>query len=323
MYEELERRLNNDRNTSKELVPAKFEAHKALSCSASTPVSLPKGILVVDDLIVHFKDSIINLNDEKTEEPIMQFIKNADVELNSSDGYGLMCPTLAQRWSEDMKINYAMGGACIRNSFCKGITVTFDFHEFNHRYGSSDFVIDVWGEVHNINNIQLILTTSMLKLWDSYKNIGDYLSKCEKNGYTFSITKVCPNTLESERHLNYQFIQSYHLSDEDINRLISPTVNEIKDVLNNDIAKTILFMKGSVDEDYTGEENDNIIKSLMIEPELLKDSFIINRINNMIKKKIDEAKIGRLKIRGNYAIIIGDPFALCQKIFLSPIAEEK
>ena len=58
MYQELSRRLNNNRDETKELVPAKFEAHKALACSASTPVSTPNGILVVDDLIVHFKDRL-------------------------------------------------------------------------------------------------------------------------------------------------------------------------------------------------------------------------------------------------------------------------
>ena len=32
MYQELSRRLNNNRDETKELVPAKFEAHKALAC---------------------------------------------------------------------------------------------------------------------------------------------------------------------------------------------------------------------------------------------------------------------------------------------------
>ena len=59
IWSELYKRMDNGRNLNKELVPAKFEAHKALTCSASTPVSNPKGVLVVNDLIVHFKDKII------------------------------------------------------------------------------------------------------------------------------------------------------------------------------------------------------------------------------------------------------------------------
>lgn len=323
MYNELSKRLDNDRDISKQLVPAKFEAHKALACSASTPVSEPKGVLVVDDLIVHFKDKIIYLNDEDSEEPVMKEIDDEDIELNICDGGGLMTPVLAARWSEEMHVDYVMGAGCLRNSFCKGVVNTYDIHEFAKRIAKCEFVTDVWGQTHNINDIELILTTSMLKLWDSYSSIDDYLEKCRKNGFTFAITKVYPNKLEEERNLNYQFIQSYDLSDDDINALISPTVNEIKDALGGDYYKTLLFMKGSVDENYNGSEDDAVIKSLMIAPELLQDTYMINRIRNMINKKIDDAKIGTLKIKGNYCVVIGDPYALCQHIFNMDVPEEQ
>lgn len=54
IHKELARRLDNDRDLSIKLVPAKFEAYKSLSCSTSTSVSMPKGILVVDDVFTHF-----------------------------------------------------------------------------------------------------------------------------------------------------------------------------------------------------------------------------------------------------------------------------
>ena len=323
IYSELEKQLNNGRNENKQLVPAKFEAHKALACSATTAVSMPKDILVVDDLTVHFKDNVIFLNDEKTDEPEMSMVNDADIELISSDGYGLICPALAQRWSDEMNVHYLAGTMCIRNSFCKGVVATFDFHSFARTIAQTDTVVDVWGKSHNINDVEIILTASMLKLWDSYDSLEDYLNKCNENGFTFGITKVYPNHLEEERNLNYQFIQSYDLSDNEIHNLIAPTVNEIKDVLGGDYYKSLLFMKGSVDETYNGNESDNIIKSLMIAPEILNDPYIISRIHLMIKKKIDEAKIGTLKIKGNYCVVIGDPFALCQKIFNIDVPESE
>ena len=48
------------------------------------------------------------------------------------------------------------------------------------------------------------------------------------NGYTFGIPKTCPKVLENERTLNYQFIQSYDMNDDDIEELIAPTMQEIK-----------------------------------------------------------------------------------------------
>ena len=64
---------------------------------------------------------------------------------------------------------------------------TFDFHKFAYEYGTFNengdcIVIDVWGNKHNIKNVDLILTTSMLKLWDSYDSIDSYLENCKKNG---------------------------------------------------------------------------------------------------------------------------------------------
>ena len=323
IHEELQRRLDNNRDLSVKLVPAKFEAYKSLACSASTPVSMPNGVLVVDDLIVHFKENVINLDDGKTDEPIMT-VEEQELELNASDGYGIMCPTLAERWSEEMNISYIMPGACARNSFFKGMIFTFDFHAFCNEFHGSENIADVWGNVHNINDIELIVTTSMLKLWDSYKSIEDYLGKSTANGYSFALTKVLPDKLENERNLNYQFIQSYELNDDQIRELISPTVNEIKDIIGGDINKTILFLKGmSLNEQNVSSIENDFAKAVMIDPRMLHDDYVINRINYMIKKRITEAKIGVLKIHGNYATISGDPFALCQKIFKINVPENE
>lgn len=189
IHEELQRRLDNDRDLSVKLVPAKFEAYKSLACSASTPVSMPHGVLVVDDLIVHFRENVINLDDGQTDEPTMT-IGEQTLELNASDGYGIMCPALSERWSKEMNIPYIMSGACARNSFFKGMIFTFDFHAFCHEFQGNENIADVWGNIHNINDIELIITTSMLKLWDSYKSVDDYLTKSISNGYNFALTKV-------------------------------------------------------------------------------------------------------------------------------------
>ena len=81
----------------------------------------------------------------------------------------------------EMQVDYLMGASCIRNSYCKGVVVTFDFHKFAKEIAYTDTVVDVWGNEHKIDDIELILTTSMLKLWDSYTSIDDYLQKCDKN----------------------------------------------------------------------------------------------------------------------------------------------
>ena len=128
--------MDCDRDLEKKLVAGKFEAYKALTCSASVPVSLPKSVLVVDDIINVINEDVIFLDDSKTEEPVMTF-ENQDIELSDSDGCGMICPSLAERWSKELDLDYISAGFCIRNAFCKGMVFTFDFHDFAKKYAKS------------------------------------------------------------------------------------------------------------------------------------------------------------------------------------------
>lgn len=241
--DEIRRRINNGRNMEKAMVPAKLEAYNALTCSASIPVSMPHGILVVSDCETEFLSDIIYLNDEGDGEPVMEERKQTTVQLKESDGYGLMLPSLARRWSEELELDYLVSGVNTRFSWEKGMVFTFDFLDFAENIAGTYIVKDAWGNDVDVRNVELILTTSMLKLWDAYDSCDDYVQNCLRNGYTFGVAKTCPRELESERTLNYQFIQSYELDDADMEQLIKPTMDEIKDVLYADWAKPFCFSK--------------------------------------------------------------------------------
>lgn len=199
---ELKRRIENGRDPNIELVTAKLEAYKALTCSASNPVSFPHGILIVNDVETEFVEDVIYLTNEFSDEPIMEEHKRELIKADASDGFGIMLPSLAQRWSEELGLDYMMGGCNTRFSFEKGCVFTFDFLDFAENVAKRYIVKDVWGNDVDIRNVELILTTSMVKLWDSYKSCDDYISKSLANGYTFGIAKTCPEELENERNLN-------------------------------------------------------------------------------------------------------------------------
>ena len=318
--DEIRRRIDNGRRLTDEFVPAKLEAYKALTCSASIPVSTPHGILVVKDCETSFLSDIVSLNNDCEGEPIMEFKKDAEVTIDASDGFGLMLPSLAQRWSEELELDYLVSGVNTRFSFEKGMVFTFDFLDFAENVAHNFIVKDVWGHDVDIRNVELIFTESMLKLWSSYDSIEDYLSNCEDNGYTFGITKTCPKELESERTLNYQFIQSYDLNDDDIAALTSRTMKEMRDVLGGDWAKAVLFLRGTgLTENSLESIEPGFVKAMMVDPRVLDDPFVRGNVYQLIKNKIDEAKVGVLKVHGNYSIVSGDPYALCQSIFGLPV----
>lgn len=312
---ELKKRIDNGRDLTKQFSPAKLEAYNALVCSSSTPVSLPNGIVVVHDCITHFKSDVIELDDTDLEQPSMKYIKNKIIELNDSDGYGLAMPKLLKRWGEEIGEDFILPGCVIRNSFCKGAVYPIDFQAFAEEHNIAT-ITDVWGNIYNINEVELVLTESMLKLWDSYSSIENYLDNCKINHYTFAITKSSEEELENIRTMNYQFLQSYDFTDTQIDELIDSTISEIKDILKNDWRKTILYTKGiGLNENNVQHIDNSFATALMIEPLMVNDLYIKNQIYTMIRKRIDDAKVGVLKVPANYSLVSGDPYSLCQSIF--------
>lgn len=318
--DELRKRITNGRNEDVKMIPAKYEAYRALACSASTPVSMPNGILVVTDCETTFHEDVIYLSDENVDEPIMTFKKNEEIVLDESDGYGIMLPSLAERWSKELGLDYVAAGVNTRCAFEKGMVFAFDFIKFADEVSGKYIVKDAWGNDVDIRSIELILTTSMLKLWDCYSGIDDYLEKCAENKYMFGITKTTPQVLDSERSLNYQFIQSFHLSDDQITKLIAPTVHRFNDTISDDYMTAILFTKGAnLTERTVDYVTDDFFKAIMIDKRMFNDPFIRRKLYQLIRKRINDAKIGVIQTHGNYSIVSGDPYALCQHIFDMPV----
>lgn len=316
LHPELSRRIDNGRRMDKKLVTAKLEAYKSLSCSASTPVSFPAGVLVVPDVQTSFKADYHYLTDEVEGEPIMELMRDKEVTLDATDGFGLMLPSLARRWSSDLGLPYTSCGFNTRFSFEKGMVFAFDYIKFAEEVAGTYMVKDSWGNDVDIRSVEIVLTESMVKLWDSYESCDDYINTSKDNGYTFSITKSCPEKLENERALNYQFIQSYDLSDEDIEVLTKPTIDMIKDVLGGDWRKTALFLHGTGMDKHTVEALPNSFsKAILVDQRMLDDPYVQSNVYSLIRNRINQAKVGVLDVHGNYSIVSGDPYLLCQGIF--------
>ena len=317
LWSEIRRRIDNGRDITKELVTAKLGAYMALTCSASTPVSFPNGVLVVNDVETQFKSDVIYLANRDEGEPVMEHYNDYDITLDATDGFGIMLPSLAARWSSELGLDYVASGMCTRFSFEKGMVFTFDFLDFADKVAGGNYIVkDAWGNDVDIRNVELILTTSMVKLWDSYKSCDDYIKHSLDNKYTFGITKACPRELENVRNLNYQFIQSYDLSPEDIDELITPTIEEIYDVLNGDWRRASVFLKGvGLCDKNISKIEDDYAKAIMIDQRVFEDPYVQNNIYQLIKNRINKAKVGVVKVHGNYSIVSGDPYLLCQSIF--------
>ena len=316
VHDKLYSQLNAERNPNVKFVPAKLEAYISLACSASFPVSKPNGILVVGEPMTHFKEDVIEVNGQGVVRPNVRYVDDYEIEHNACDGMGLMLPSLAKRWSEEVQEDYMIAGCCLRQAFTKGMIFTFDFHQFADEVAHYDIVSDVWGNQHNIKVIELILTTSMLKLWSSYDSVDDWLEKTLSNDHTFAITKITPEKLDEEQTLNYQFLQSLELSDEDIKELCKPFLDTIDGIMNKDYRQSLLYLRGvDLKEKSVLRPPFDFTTAMMLDESMLNDPYVYSKIKHNISNRIDRAKMGVLPVRGNFSIISGDPYLLCEYVF--------
>ena len=81
------------------------------------------------------------------------------------------------------------------------------------------------------------------------------------------------------------------------------------------VDKTIAYLCGSGFDSDSIEYADTVAKALMIEPKMISDPYIQSKIKKMIERRIRDAKIGVLDVHGNFQIISGDLYALCESMF--------
>ena len=335
IHQELKKRLSNNHNINIPLVPAKYSAYEALAASGSNVVSwpmsgdskIPGGTIVVKDVMTKFLADVIDVDDSNyPNEPMVELKCNQEFENNASDGCGIMTIELAKRWNGELCGNYdkPLCGCNLRNAFTKGMVFPFDIIKFAEEInGASDehpdkyLIEDVWGTKRDIRDAHLILTESQLKLWNCYNSWEDYYNSCIENKYTFRVAKTASDydDMDEVRQLNYQFIAPLRLTQEDVKELIKPTVDEISDILGGDYRKTLVYLCGSKLNDDNIMNADIISRAIMANPTLIGDDYVLNRVHRMIKRRITDAKIGVLDVRGNFQILSGDLYALAQSMF--------
>lgn len=200
VYDELMRRINNGRYMGPEVgeeiktyndmplaykfIPAKLNAYFALQCSASIVVPWPR-IIVVDDTINKFTARVRTVHNTGAPGhdnwPYAEHAEDKEIEYNCSDGMGFISPEMSAIWANALREgNEPISGFNTRCSFLKGMVFTIPFIEFAEEVAGTYEIIDAWGDTRDVRDADVILTTSMLKLWNSYAGLEDYLENCRK-----------------------------------------------------------------------------------------------------------------------------------------------
>ena len=318
--------LDNGRNHSIPFSPSKYNAYLGTASSATKIVTTPRFCVIPDCTRSQDVDCwwVTEVEDKNKDDIIEK--KTVNTEFNLFDGNGLVSPFMAQQWANDLELDYLPAQWCIRASWIKGMVNVFDFHEFCKEYNNGNYIIDtVYKDSDgnpikvDLRDIDVILTESQFKLWDSYSSLEEYLHYSKKNNLYWGVSLCTPKQDKDILNLNYQFIQTLNLDKDDdkIKKLCEQTVEYFKGVSLDNYWYTVLFLMGSNLDDeklsnFLYNSNNYWLKSLIVDKNLIKDKYIREKIYENIKTKIDNACMGRLLVDGNFQVIVPDSFAFME-----------
>jgi len=299
--------LDNGRDLSEPLNPAKYNAYFGLCGSAGYRVSTPL-FAVIPDYEYKRMGKFDFIHDSGDIEEIER-----EVELNVFDGQGLISPRLSKRWGDELGLDYLPSSFIIRAPFLKGQVVTFDYDELSKKLGAS-MGTDLWGNEFVIQDMDLIISESQFKLGSSYGSLQEYLYHMNKNELSFRVLRYSPKELRNDTSSNYMFLQVLDLDDDDIYNLTQHTLKYFEDIQYADEKVSALYLSGAnaFEQSFTSDDFHNldiVSKSILAYPPLLHERYMGGRIHNVLAKKDKQAKLGKLFFQGNYSLMVSDPYA--------------
>lgn len=319
--------LDNGRDLSVKFSPSKFSAYKGLYGSATHIVTTPR-FCVVDDYESNSDITVNWVTETSYDEDDVIELKNMTKAYNRFDGMGLISPSMARKWADDLGLNYVPSVFCVRQSYLKGMFAVFDFDKYCREKNDGKYIVEtMYGKV-DLKNIDVIVTKSQFKLHSCFKDLDKYKSDCIKNELYWGVSLWNDNEPKNLLKLNYQFLGAMNIKDENIPKLCKIHTDWISSVLENgeisDYYKTLLFLVG-IDMTEEGlysylKSGDNWwIKSLIVNRDLLNDKFIKQKIYSLIKKRIQQGYIGGFSVEGSNQTLVSDPYAMIEHVCGKPV----
>ena len=226
VYHHVRRRIQMDM-TIGDCQLSKLYAYNGLMLSSGVRldginIDKPHRVIVVDNPVVTARDvPVITVEDDGTQDSTRKYHRverRMDVPITCFDGEGL----ISKRYAK--VVDRAFCGGTVHTSFqirlpyIKGMVHQVNFHWILDLCGQKT-ITDIWGQEHKIKDVDIILTKSMFKGFGWLKDSGmtweDYWDAFRRYRHALYITNVSKVKPETHTELNYQFLNTISIREDE------------------------------------------------------------------------------------------------------------
>lgn len=326
---------------------SKWTSYYGLQASNSTPVTMPKCVIIndfepdiedrVDIVNGTIRNECIKSYKSKKKPDVYADVKHFDVVNNKNkkiktcpwDGMGICDISIAKQWAKDLGLNYIPGSFQVRLCGVKGCLFVMDIGKYVHEENDgSGKIKDVDGEIFDFNEqeFNVILTNSMFK-YGKFYNEKKKSQQWKKEfftvlyGYlrTFNICSYAVNCDDMNDMMlcAYQPLQSLSdmaSDDNSIESICNPTISILTDMYK-DIDKFLFYIGIQDPDDAKKVSVPPYYQALYYNQSLAKDKYVREKIEKSLLAATERSYTGKLYLEGNYTVVGSDPFALLQWAF--------
>lgn len=336
-----------------ECVISKYEAQRCLPFSSCTLIhDYMPNIVIIDEYEKILKHQFIKYvvekektytdNDGNTKKYKSREIEEGfkDLKLSPFDGCGCHEQEFMENVSAQLGLDYNVIGTQVRLPFIKGYSLYVPFRRILKEWGYTT-ITDIYGVVHDIDNIDCIWNISMFKGHKIFKNKygsdawNEYMNTVRKYNFKLGISKYSHHVknLNKYTRMNFQYLQcldlwnvkyinnfenkdfeNYNILDDNnagkIIKLAKYTTDLYEKIISGNKFYTYKFMGINDTENYEAESK--YLEAALVNDVMLKDPAVKQFIYRKLKKAIDEAKVGKIYCSGFYHTGVGDMIGYLQ-----------
>jgi len=181
-----------------------------------------KKVIVIDNPVSVVRNAhYVTVKDDGTDKPMRRYErieKVGDLEVMEFDGEGLISPKYADFIDYLYCKSHIHTSFQIRMPYIKGVVHEVDFASFLAEFGVTE-ITDIWGDVHNAADVDIILTKSMFKGFGWMTENGlrweQYVKLCKDYKHALYISEVGQTDPEAFTQMNYQFLTTAAIQNEE------------------------------------------------------------------------------------------------------------